>query len=296
MSRNLNFPSKNPLPKNKFDQKNSLLLMSQKLFLDTTKFFLECYQTSNNTSLFSKKFIEECPLYSPESQIPESYEKLQKPYNRNLAFYIRHGPHGGYIKSHQFFKNVNRNFYPKIPLKLSPFCELEMKTNNIFMKNFEVKKVEEKEEEKEKEKEEEIKEIKFNDKDQLIKELNLDDIFGIDFNPFKINNNYIKHDKYDVNIKIPGKLWKVKLCSEDSSTIYGPYISEFVYNFLKNYYMPMKKKGVNLFNGYTLLITDTTSDVHYLPEMLLNILDQQKEKTENDKSDKDVKNIIINNI
>ena len=283
------------VPKNKFDQNKQLNYMSRKVSFDTTRFFLECYRTSKNTSIFSKKFLEECPLYSEESLIPDTYETLEKPYNRNLAFYHRHGPFSNYNKNRQFYQNMPPNYFPKYLSKLSPFCELEIKNNNFFMKNFEVKKVEDDDGDE--------NQIQFNENVQILKELKLEDIFGIDLEDLQRQQNFVKHDKYDVNVRIPGKLWRFKVCSENDIIIYGPYISEFVYNFLKHYYLPWMKKGIDIFKGATLLITDMTSDVHYLPEMLLNLLDNQKEKSEDSENaetkkenEKAVNEIILNNV
>ena len=226
----------NPILTNKFDIHDSLIRIAQKITLDSSKFFLECYQTSKNTSHLDKNFIQECPLYYKESQIPDSHQKLKYSYNRNLAFYVRHGPMRNYYNYH----NMKKNYFPKLPMKLSPFCELEMKTQG-FTKNFEVKKVVENEEEKQDEKSE-IKndENKFDEK-LILKELKIDDIFGLDFNDIKKENLSIGHYKYDVNIRIPGKLWNFKVCSKDKSNEYGPYLTEFVYNFLKSYYLPLKE-------------------------------------------------------
>ena len=76
-------------------------------------------------------------------------------------------------------------------------------------------------------------------------------------------------------------------------------MTEFVYNFLKSYYLPLKETNHQFFNDYTLLVTDTISDVHYLPEMLVNILDKQLESNENkeinNKENKDMSNYFMFN-
>ena len=276
---------------NKFDQKIPLRILLEKLFLETTKFFLECFQTKINTSHIQKKFKEECPLFCEETQIPDSYEKLKKPYNRNLAFYIKHGPHGGYFRSHQFFKNVKQNFYPQFPMQLSPFCELEMKTNNTFAKDFEVKKVEPSEEEKE-----EISNNKNNETGQVIKELNLDDIFGINTTHIQRYNNIIQHPLYDVFVKIPGKMWKIKVQTEDGTTLYGPFMTEFIYNFIGKYYEKWEDEHPEMLNGITILVFDIVSDVHYLPRMLKKILDEQKEKAEKSGKNFSFTDFSLNNL
>ena len=271
-------------PNNKFDSNHTLDFMYQKTTADSTKFFLECYHTSANTHLISSKFMQESPLYSKESLVPELYERLGKPYNRNLAFYIRHGPHSGYNKSQQFFNNVKPNFFPKMPIILSPFCELEMKAHDIFSKNFEITKVEEPIQ----------NQIEFNNEDKAImKELKLEDIFGTDLEQYEgidTFKNFIKHNLYDIKIRIPGKMWNFKICTEGKPIIYGPYLTDFVYNFLKEVYIPNKQKGLVLFGGATLFISDTDSDIHYMPEMLLYLLEKEKEKNKK-KEKKDDKKI-----
>ena len=46
----------------------------------------------------------------------------------------------------------------------------------------------------------------------------------------------------------------------------------------------MKEANHQFFSNYSLLVTDTISDVHYLPEMLVNILDKELESNEKDKN------------
>jgi len=113
--------------KNKFDNNliyyyaYSLPMISKDIFLQTTKYFLESFKFSKKVSLLSKDFMN-TPLYSKESQIPDTYEALQKKFDRNNAFFIRNKP---YTKN-SYYQVVPKNLYPKIPLKLKP-CEL---TNN----------------------------------------------------------------------------------------------------------------------------------------------------------------------
>jgi len=155
-------------------------------------------------------------------------------------------------------ENVKQNFYPQFPMQLSPFCELEMKTNNTFAKNFEVKKVEPSEEEKE-----EISNNKNNENGQVIKELNLDDIFGINTTHIQRYNNIIQHPLYDVFVKIPGKMWKIKVQTEDGTTLYGPFMTEFIYNFIGKYYEKWEDEHPEMLNGITILVFDIVSDVQY---------------------------------
>ena len=96
---------------------------NQNLCFQNIKYFLESFKSSTPKELlFSKKFIN-TPLYSESSQIPESFYKLHRPFDRNSAFYIPHGNrrNGNYFR--------NKNYYPKYPMILSKNCEL-MKNNN----------------------------------------------------------------------------------------------------------------------------------------------------------------------
>ena len=96
---------------------------NQNLCFQNIKYFLENFKSSTTKELlFSEKFINS-PLYSESSQIPESFYKLQRPFDRNTAFFIPHGNrrNGNYFR--------NKNYYPKYPMILSKNCEL-MKNNN----------------------------------------------------------------------------------------------------------------------------------------------------------------------
>ena len=84
------------------------------------KYFLENFKTSEGKSLFSEKFTNS-GLYTEISQIPDSFYKLHKPFDRNAAFFIPHGNR----RNANYFKN--KNWYPKYPMILSKNCELKKK-------------------------------------------------------------------------------------------------------------------------------------------------------------------------
>lgn len=114
---------------NKFnDNNNYFSFISPTLSLQNIKYFLESYKISQNNSLFTQKFLKECPLYTIESQIPDSFYKLHKPFDRNSVFYIAHGPFGSRRNSNYWYK-INKNYYPKYPLILSSSCDLISKIN-----------------------------------------------------------------------------------------------------------------------------------------------------------------------
>ena len=212
---------------NKFKENSNsnLSFISPSLSLQNTKFFLETYKTSKNNSLFSQKFIKECPLYTKDSQIPDSFYKLHKPFDRNLVFYISHGPFGSRRNSNYFYK-FNQNFYPKYPLILSSSCELISHLNKISKKE-EGHKLKEKVEEGEKD--------------------------------FMLND-------------LVNKVWSMKLYLENSICQYGPYSSKVLYQFLKNYYIPLNQQEQKKMN---LLVSDIIYDIYYQPETLYQLLQEE---------------------
>ena len=216
-------------PQNKFDNsyKNFKLIFNpQQASLQNIKYFLESYKPSKNTSLLSKKYIEECPLYTEESQIPESYEFLKNTFDRNLVFYIRHGPNRN--RNHIIY-NIPKNYYPKVPLILSPTCPLVLKINKV------------------------------------------------DENNINFENNLFD------------KIWNLKFFYGDKEFDYGPYNSNYTYEFIKNYYEDLNKAEKK---NYNLLIIDFMSDIHYQPDALYQMFEDElklknKEKKDNDSNKKE---------
>ena len=113
----------------KFNDNNNLSFISPKLCLQNIKYFLEIYKNSKNSSLISTKFIKECPLYTEQSQIPDCFYNLHKPFDRNKVFYIPHGPFGASRRNNNYLFKINKNYYPRYPLILSSTCELISKLN-----------------------------------------------------------------------------------------------------------------------------------------------------------------------
>ena len=102
---------------------------NQNLCFQNIKYFLENFKSSTPKELlFSEKFVKS-PLYSESSQIPESFYKLHRPFDRNSAFFIPHGNrrNGNYFR--------NKNYYPKYPMILSKNCELMKNNNKININN-----------------------------------------------------------------------------------------------------------------------------------------------------------------
>ena len=209
---------------NKFNEENNtnLSFISPALSLQNIKYFLENYHYSKDNSAFSEKFISECPLYSEESIVPDSFYKLHKTFDRNLVFYIGHGPYGASKKKSSYiFKN--ENYYPKYPLILSSSCALISKLNK--------------------------KNKKYVDTDEA-----------------KINKN---GEKDFMISDLLNKIWNIKLFHENITCQYGPYSSKVIFQFLKNYYMPLNQQEQKKMN---LLISDIMYDIYYQPETLYQML------------------------
>ena len=121
-------PNKYPFPHQTQSHTQSPI-PNQNLCFQNIKYFLENFKSSTPKELlFSEKFIKS-PLYSESSQIPESFYKLHRPFDRNSAFFIPHGNrrNGNYFR--------NKNYYPKYPMILSKNCELMKNNNKINMNN-----------------------------------------------------------------------------------------------------------------------------------------------------------------
>lgn len=208
---------------NKFNDTN-LHFISPSLSLQNIKYFLESYKTSKSNIIISQKFIKDCPLYTKDSQIPDSFYKLHKPFNRNSVFYIAHGPFGSSRRNnnnHSYSFKINKNYYPKYPLILSSSCELILnKKDNEY-----------KSDEGHKGNEEGEKDFMMND--------------------------------------LINKFWSMKFMKENALCQYGPYSSKVIFQFLKNYYIPLNQQEQKKMN---LLITDIMYDIYYHPDSLYQML------------------------
>ena len=121
-------PNKYPFPHQTQSHTQSPI-PNQNLCFQNIKYFLENFKSSTPKELlFSEKFVKS-PLYSESSQIPESFYKLHRPFDRNSAFFIPHGNrrNGNYFR--------NKNYYPKYPMILSKNCELMKNNNKININN-----------------------------------------------------------------------------------------------------------------------------------------------------------------
>ena len=121
-------PNKYPFPHQTQSHTQSPI-PNQNLCFQNIKYFLESFKTSTPKELlFSEKFVKS-PLYSETSQIPESFYKLHRPFDRNSAFFIPHGNrrNGNYFR--------NKNYYPKYPMILSKNCELMKNNNKSYINN-----------------------------------------------------------------------------------------------------------------------------------------------------------------
>jgi hypothetical protein len=200
--------------------------ISPTLSLQNIKYFLESYKTSKKQSLFSEKFLKECPLYATESQIPDSFYKLHKPFDRNSAFYIGHGPYGSSRRNSNYSYKISKNYYPRCPLILSNSCDLISIVN------------------------------KKNKKDNVN-------------NVNKSAENIGEGEKDFMMTDLINKIWSMKLLNDNMICQYGPYSSKVMFQFLKNYYIPLNPQEQKKMN---LLITDIMQDIYYQPDTLYQML------------------------
>ena len=217
----------------KFNDNNNLSFISPKLCLQNIKYFLEIYKNSKNSSLISTKFIKECPLYTEQSQIPDSFYNLHKPFDRNKVFYIPHGPYGSSHRYNNYSLKNNRNYYPKYPLILSSTCELISRLNKKN-KNKNV-----------------AKNVKTTEDGPKLKE--------------KVEEG----EKDFMMNDLVNKVWTMKLFHENMTCQYGPYSSKVTYQFLKYYYMPLNQNEQKKMN---LLVSDIMYDIYYQPDALYQML------------------------
>ena len=92
--------------------------------IQNIKYFLESYKSSKVKEIFSEKFTNS-GLYCEDSQIPDSFYRLRKPFDRHYVFFI---PHANNKRNGNYYKN--KNWYPKNPIILSKNCELIKKNKN----------------------------------------------------------------------------------------------------------------------------------------------------------------------
>ena len=117
--------NKSSFPKNGLNSQSSYLNPSPSQSIQNIKYFLESFKYSQEKSIFSDKFIN-CDLYSENSQVPDSFYKLHKPFDRNAAFFVPHSNR----RNRNYY--MNKNFYPKYPMILSRNCELIRKNKGEF--------------------------------------------------------------------------------------------------------------------------------------------------------------------
>ena len=72
---------------NGYSQKTPYLNPTPSQSMQNIKYFLESYKSSQAKEIFSEKFTNS-GLYCENSQIPESFYKLQKHFNRHYDFFL----------------------------------------------------------------------------------------------------------------------------------------------------------------------------------------------------------------
>ncbi len=74
---------------------------------------------------------------------------------------------------------------------------------------------------------------------------------------------------------LSNKIWSMKLYHENATCQYGPYSSKVIFQFLKNYYIPLNPQEQKKMN---LLITDLMYDIYYQPDTLYQMLQVELNK------------------
>ena len=99
----------------------------------------------------------------------------------------------------------------------------------------------------------------------------------------KDENNNFENNLFD-------KIWNLKFFYEEKEFDYGPYNSNYKYEFIKNYYYGLNKHEKN---NYNLLIIDFMSDIYYKPDALYQMFENElknKEKKANENNKKEKEN------
>ena len=233
-------PSQNPISNS---PQSPSYIISPILSLQNVKYFLESYTSFiPKKQLFSEKFLN-CGLYCEKSQIPDTYEKLKEGFDRNEAFYIPHSNRRNQYQSF-YYKNKNRNMYPKYPLILSKSCEL-LKDKNTVNKNginMDINTFFEMDDETDE------------SLDNLLSDENL--------------RNYLLKNVKERTFKM-----RIIIGNEEIRSEY--YSADDIYYFLKNYYIPLNQQEQKKMN---LLVSDIMYDIYYQPETLYQLLQEELNK------------------
>lgn len=97
----------------------------------------------------------------------------------------------------------------------------------------------------------------------------------------------------DIFAGLLNKTWIVNLMHYNTILNYGPMNSLRVYSFLKNVYASMSKEEKE---KKSIMIVDTAFDIHYQPETLMQLLEEEcnkKKKKEEIKKDSSSEKVII---
>ena len=238
-------PSQNPISNS---PQSPSYIISPILSLQNVKYFLESYTSFiPKKQLFSEKFLN-CGLYCEKSQIPDTYEKLKEGFDRNEAFYIPHSNRRNQYQSF-YYKNKNRNMYPKYPLILSKSCEL-LKDKNTVNKNG----------------------------------INMDinTFFEMDDETDESLDNLLSNENLRnyllKNVKERTFKMRIIIGNEEIRSEY--YSADDIYYFLKNYYIPLPAEERVKIN---IIITDLFNDIFFRPLSLYKVFNFDDNKKDYNK-------------
>ena len=101
---------------------------------------------------------------------------------------------------------------------------------------------------------------------------------------FNKNNNENNNNNNNENIFF--KIWKIFTIQNQHIQNFGPYPTETIFIFLKEIFTKMSKEEKN---KKFVLIEDVKKNVHYKPELLLEILNKEYEIKYNNENKKNIK-------
>lgn len=193
-----NFHSKSKAHINYTESQKKIATISEAEYFKNMKYYLENFKFCTlEPKNFSSQFINCKEIFSPESQIPDTFTMSLCPFNRDKSFYVpiikgKNSQNQPFSIKNFYNKNdkKNENIYPKEPLKLKYDCDLAL--------NLSTKKSEKKESES------------------------------------KASRNILYFGNFFQ--KLLNKTWAIQINVNGKTSVYGPYDTEKIYTFLsKNY-------------------------------------------------------------
>lgn len=208
--------------------------------------FLNCFKKSTDYSLFSLEFIANNRVFASDCQLPDMWLKTRTPIDRNEMYYqgkkkmLSLRNNGNHSKSHS--KLITPLYFPCIPLIIPN--DSQLKCSGL-----------------------------------RVQTLSMDSLFdGTDMVEVPDKNpptsTLLKKEEVLMN-DILEKTWFISFFHEGKFINYGPMNTYKVYMFLQNMYglLPQAEKEKKNF-----MVVDFVCDVHFQPDMLLEILSEEFDK------------------